>query len=98
MTIGNIKFNSYDLGGHTQARKVWREYTGSVDGIIFMVDASDQNRLPEAKEELDKLLVMPELKDVPVVVFGNKIDRKEALKEEEFRDVMNLPYHLTKGK
>ena len=63
-----------------------------------MVDASDQVRLPEAKEELDKLLVMPELKDVPVVVFGNKIDRKEALKEEEFRDVMNLPFHLTKGK
>ena len=63
-----------------------------------MVDASDQIRLPEAKEELDKLLVMPELKDVPVVVFGNKIDRKEALKEEEFRDVMNLPFHLTKGK
>ena len=98
VTIGNIKFNSYDLGGHAQARKVWREYTGSVDGIIFMVDAADQVRLSEAKEELDRLLVMPELKDVPVVVFGNKIDRKEALKEEEFRDVMNLPFHLTKGK
>jgi GTP-binding protein SAR1 len=98
VTIGNIKFNSYDLGGHSQARKVWREYTGTVDGIIFMVDAADQERLPEAKEELDKLLVMPELKEVPVVVFGNKIDRKEALKEEEFRDVMNLPFHLTKGK
>ena len=41
VTIGNIKFNSYDLGGHAQARKVWREYTGSVDGIIFMVDAAD---------------------------------------------------------
>ena len=81
-----------------QARKTWREYAGAVDGIIFMVDAADINRLQEAKAELDSLLVMPELKDVPVVVFGNKVDKKEALKEEEFREVMNLPFHLTKGK
>ena len=81
-----------------QARKTWREYAGSVDGIIFMVDAADINRLQEAKQELDSLLIMPELKDVPIVVFGNKVDKKEALKEEEFREVMNLPFHLTKGK
>ena len=28
----------------------------------------------------------------------NKIDRKEALKEDEFREVLQLPYHMTKGK
>ena len=98
VTIGNIKFNSYDLGGHIQARKTWREYAGTVDGVIFMVDAADIQRLPEAKEELESLLNMPELKDTPVVVFGNKVDKKEALKEEEFRDAMGLPYHMTKGK
>jgi GTP-binding protein SAR1 len=47
-----------------------------------MVDAADVNRLAEAKEELEGLLNMPELKDLPVVVFGNKVDKKEALKEE----------------
>jgi GTP-binding protein SAR1 len=85
VTIGNIKFNSYDLGGHSQARKTWREYAGSVDGIVFMVDAADLTRLPEAKQELENLLNMQELKDIPVCVFGNKVDKKEALKEEEFR-------------
>ena len=98
MVIGNIRFNSYDLGGHAQARKTWREYAGSVNGIVFMVDAADQDRLEEAKTELESLLVMPELKDIPVVVFGNKVDKNGALKEEEFREVMNLPFHLTKGK
>ena len=58
VTIGNIKFNSYDLGGHMQARKTWREYAGSVDGIVFMVDAADINRLGEAKAELDNLVSM----------------------------------------
>ena len=49
VTIGNVKFNSYDLGGHKQARKTWRDYAGTVDGIIFMVDAADINRIPEAR-------------------------------------------------
>ncbi len=98
VTIGNIRFNSYDLGGHLQARKTWSEYCGTVDGIIFMVDAADLNRLAEAKKELDSLLQMPELQNVPFVIFGNKIDKKESLKEEELRETLGLHYHTTYGK
>jgi GTP-binding protein SAR1 len=95
ITIGNIRFNSYDLGGHWQARKTWTDYCGTVDGIIFMVDAQATQRLPEVKKELDSLLAMPELQNVPFVVFGNKIDMKGSLKEEELREVLSLQYHVT---
>lgn len=81
-----------------QARKTWSEYCGTVDGIIFMVDASDHTRMQEAKKELESLLQMPELQNVPFVVFGNKIDKKESLKEDEFREMLGLPYHMTQGK
>ena len=76
-----------------QARKTWREYCGQLDGIIFMVDAADRDRIAEAQKELASLLDMPELSQVPFVVFGNKIDRKEALKEEEIRDALGLHFH-----
>ena len=55
-----------------------------------MVDAADTVRIPEAKRELDELLDMQELKETPCVVFGNKVDKKEALKEEQFREEMGL--------
>ena len=63
-----------------------------------MVDAADQVRLGEAKKELESLLQMPELQNVPFVVFGNKIDKKDALKEEELRETLSLPFHMTMGK
>ena len=51
-----------------------------------MVDAADQSRIAEAKKELDAMLQMPELQNVPFVIFGNKIDKNSALKEEELRE------------
>ena len=58
-----------------------------------MIDAAEHGRLEESKAELDKLLQMPELSNVPFVIFGNKVDKKDALKEEELREVMGLPFH-----
>ncbi len=41
---------------------------------------------------------MPELANVPFVIFGNKIDKKDSLKEEELREILGLGYHSTYGK
>ena len=98
MNIGNIQFNTYDLGGHYAARKIWVDYCGAVDGLIYMVDSHDHDRLKTAREELEKLLAMPELAEVPIVVYGNKVDMADALSEDEFREVMGLPFHETYGR
>ena len=63
-----------------------------------MIDAAEHGRLEESKAELEKLLQMPELSTVPFVIFGNKVDKKEALGEEQLREVMGLPFHQTYGK
>jgi len=90
LTLGNIKFSAYDLGGHEIARRLWRDYYATVNAVVFMVDACARDRFPESKSELDELLSGDDLKNVPFLVLANKIDLPGAASEEETRAALGL--------
>lgn len=48
-----------------------------------MVDAADEAKFTEAKEELHQLMAKPQLANIPLLVLGNKNDLPEAVKDEE---------------
>ena len=98
LVMGKIRFQTFDLGGHEIARKLWKDYCTVAQAIIFLVDAAAKARFPDAKKELDSVLSMPELSNVPIAILGNKIDKKGAASEEELRESLGLTYELTWGK
>ncbi|XP_030059360.1 small COPII coat GTPase SAR1A isoform X2 [Microcaecilia unicolor] len=97
LTIAGVTFKAFDLGGHKQARRVWKEYLLAVNGIVFLVDCKDISRLMESKEQLNALMTDETVSNVPILILGNKIDISEAISEETLRDVFGL-CGLTTGK
>merc|ERR1712186_171196 len=98
LMIKNIRFRTYDLGGHETARRIWKDYFAAIDGVIFLVDAADRTRFQEAQEELHRLLDEQSLSTVPFVVLGNKIDIPVAASEDELRNALGLYSHMTYGR
>lgn len=43
-----------------------------VEGLIFVVDSNDRERVNEAREELMRMLAEDELRDAVLLVFANK--------------------------
>lgn len=95
LVMGSIKFQAFDLGGHKEVRRLWKEYSVDANAIIYLVDAADSARLPEAQMELAGLL--DELKNVPVLILGNKIDIPQAVSEEELKRALGLVSTTGKG-
>jgi len=76
-TVGKVKgisFVIWDVGGQDKVRPLWRSYMRSTDGIVFVVDSADVERMEEAKVELLRTCRAPEAAGVPVLIIANKQD------------------------
>ena len=74
-----MKVRAVDMGGHEIARKMWLQYSHEADGIVYIVDAVDRERFPEAALELHKLLAAQALPPgAPVLILANKVDLPHA--------------------
>ena len=86
----NISFTVWDIGGQDKIRSLWRVYFQGTQGLIFVVDSADQDRIEETKAELHKLLSEEELANVVLLVFANKKDMPDAMSASEIREKLGL--------
>ncbi len=90
MEYKNISFTVWDVGGQDKIRPLWRHYFQNTQGIIFVVDSNDRERVGEAREELQRMLNEDELRDAVLLVFANKQDLPNAMNATELTDKLGL--------
>merc|ERR1712240_72470 len=86
----NISFTVWDVGGQDKIRPLWRHYFQNTQGLIFVVDSNDTDRIGEARDELARMLSEDELRDAVLLVFANKQDLPNALKPSELTEKLGL--------
>ncbi|KDD76860.1 ADP-ribosylation factor [Helicosporidium sp. ATCC 50920] len=85
-----VQFTVWDVGGQDKIRPLWRHYFQNTQGLIFVVDSNDRERVGEARDELHRMLNEDELRDAVLLVFANKQDLPNAMNAAEITDKLGL--------
>eukprot|EP00930_Biecheleria_cincta_P079568 TRINITY_DN6745_c0_g3_i1.p1 TRINITY_DN6745_c0_g3~~TRINITY_DN6745_c0_g3_i1.p1 ORF type:complete len:182 (+),score=36.43 TRINITY_DN6745_c0_g3_i1:89-634(+) len=86
----NISFTVWDVGGQDKIRPLWRHYYQGTQGLIFVVDSNDRDRVEDAREEMTKMLNEDEMRDAVLLVFANKQDLPNAMPAAEVTEKLGL--------
>lgn len=71
----NVLFTVWDVGGQEKLRPLWRHYFNNTDGLIFVVDCQDRDRIARAASEF-KVRLLPALLCSP---YLNRCDNTIAI-------------------
>ncbi|KAK0130998.1 ADP-ribosylation factor-like protein 4D [Merluccius polli] len=83
-----VSFQVWDVGGQEKLRPLWRSYTRRTDGMVFVVDAAEPERVEEARAELHRISRTAENQGVPVLIAANKQDLPSALTAGELEKLL----------
>ncbi|ERE77922.1 ADP-ribosylation factor-like protein 2-like isoform 1 [Cricetulus griseus] len=85
-----FKLNIWDVGGQKSLRSYWRNYFESTDGLIWVVDSADRQRMQDCQRELQSLLVEERLAGATLLIFANKQDLPGALSSNAIQEALDL--------
>ncbi|KAF2485636.1 ADP-ribosylation factor family-domain-containing protein [Neohortaea acidophila] len=84
------KLNIWDVGGQKTLRTYWKNYFEKTDTLIWVVDATDRERIEDCRQELMGLLVQERLMGASLLVFKNKSDIAGCMSEQDIREGLQL--------
>lgn len=90
VTYKSLTMTIWDVGGQHRIRPLWKHYYRNTDSLIYVVDASDRERIEEAGEELHRVLSSDLLQNINILVLANKMDLPNALNAKAIANGLHL--------
>ena len=84
------------MGGQDKIRPLWRHYYTGTQGLIFVVDCADRDRVDEARQELHRIINDREMKDAIILIFANKQDLPDGKILTHHHLLSDLEQHVTR--
>jgi len=95
-----VHFSVWDVGGQDSIRPLWRHYYTGTQGLIYVVDSNDRDRVRKAAEELWAMLMNFEMRFACLLVYANKMDLPHSLgaddisREMRLEEITDRPWHV----
>ncbi|XP_012638226.1 ADP-ribosylation factor-like protein 14 [Microcebus murinus] len=86
----SLSLTVWDVGGQEKMRTVWDNYCENADGLVYVVDSTDQQRLEDSRREFEHILKNEHIKNVPVVLLANKQDMPGALTAKDITRMLRV--------
>ena len=86
----NLEFNCWDIGGQFKLRSLWHHYFENAQGLIYVVDSNDGERIDESAESLRSVLDDESMAGVPILVYANKMDMPNAMSVPQISERLGL--------
>ncbi|KAE9553833.1 hypothetical protein FO519_002963 [Halicephalobus sp. NKZ332] len=86
----NVSFVAWDVGMRNSTRLYWKYYFKYAQGLIYVVDSNDRERIDEARQVLAEALKEEELHNTVLLVFANKQDLPDAMSTSELTEKLGL--------
>lgn len=80
-----VRLNFWDLGGQEELQALWDKYYQECHAVIYVVDTSDRERIPESKQAFLKMIHNENVKGVPLLVAANKQDLEDCMGVREVK-------------
>jgi len=92
------KFGIWDLEHKsTDQFEFWKTYFPRTSGVIFVVDGTAPELLPQARAYMELFISAPQLADLPLLIYVNKRDVVESLSTLQVLVGLNLHYLCNKS-
>ena len=85
-----VQYVLWDLGGQESIRTLWKNYFSEASALIFVLDASDRDRLLESKKVFEGLSSHSALRGLPCRVLLNKHDKEHCVALGFVRELLEL--------
>ncbi|OQS05872.1 ADP-ribosylation factor family [Thraustotheca clavata] len=102
VALNGLTLDLFDVGGQDSLRPYWRHHFTGTQGIVFVVDSSDAERMELAKAELHGVLHDDQLVDACLLVILNKRDLVDGSVEQVVQELdfnalcqeQKRPFHI----
>jgi ADP-ribosylation factor protein 1 len=85
-----VSLTVWDVGGQDHLRTLWHHYFDNIDGLVFVIDSTDHQRMGLSKAELIGIYQHESMNHIPLVIIANKQDSQDALSADVIEEKLDL--------